>query len=318
MPQVSDHQVLIEVHYAGVQFPDALQAQGLYQSKPALPYIPGVDAAGLVIAVGHNVCDFEEGDRVFATIKTGAMAQVIAVDSAQVWRAPKDVHLSRCASIGRNYIAAYHALKVVGEVTAGNLVMIDGASGGVGLAAVQLAKAMGTRVIAGVSVKDKCEYPLAAGADRVLCYGREDDAHRQFKEDARSAAKELGYPLGAHLVIDMVQGDLFDSLVSLVGPLGRIALVGFTGGQRPIRPGLLLIKQAAIIGSNWGAWAAVYPARHRINVQEIVALIESGAARPRADRLFRLSDFAQAFALFENNEGRGNTVINMAGQSCGA
>ena len=139
--------------------------------------------------------------------------------------------------------------------------LVDGASGGVGLAAVELAKAMGATVIAGVGSPDKRTHPAAAGADRVLCYGRDRAAHRQFKAEVKQASTELGHPAGVDVIIDMVQGVLFEAaLVSAIRPLGRICLVGFTAGQQPIRPGLLLIKQAVVMGSLWAAWAAVHPA----------------------------------------------------------
>ena len=302
--------VLLRTEFAGVQYPDALQAQGLYQHKPDLPYVPGMDAAGTVAEVGAGVEHVQPGDRAIAQMGIGCLAEVIKVPAASVWKAPGGVPLERCANLGRNFFPAYHSLKVLGEVGPGSLVLVDGASGGVGMAAIELAKAMGAQVIAGVGTPEKQALPAAAGADRVLCYGRDRQSFRQFKDDVRRAAGELGHPQGVDVVIDMVQGALFEAaLVSAIRPLGRICLVGFTAGQRPIRPGLLLIKQAVVIGSIWGGWAAAHPEAHQRNVAEILDFMATGAVEPRADRVFARDNFIAAFELFERNEGRGNTVV---------
>ena len=308
----------MSTNYAGVQYPDALQAQGLYQEKPPLPYVPGMDLTGTVVEVGPGVSGLHEGDRVIAQVSSGALAEVVRVDARWVWKAPDNVSLSKCANLGRNFFPAYHSLKIIGEVSPGDLVLVDGASGGVGMAAIQLAKAMGAHVIAGVSVPDKQEFPASVGADRVLCYGRERDSYRRFKSDVKQAAGELGHPEGVDVVIDMVHGDLFDAaLISSVRPLGKICLVGFTGGQKPIRPGLLLIKQAAVVGSLAGPWARANPERHQENVAEVLNFLTTGAVAPRVDRVFPFEDFIESFELFENNQGRGNTVLCIHEESQG-
>ena len=317
-PECEEGHILVSTNYAGVQYPDALQAQGLYQEKPPLPYVPGMDLTGTVVEVGPGVSGLHEGDRVIAQVTSGALAEVVRVDARSVWKAPDNVPLSKCANLGRNFFPAYHSLKIIGEVSPGDLVLVDGASGGVGMAAIQLAKAMGAHVIAGVSVPDKQEFPASVGADRVLCYGRERDSYKSFKSDVKQAAGELGHPEGVDVVIDMVHGDLFDAaLISSVRPLGKICLVGFTGGQKPIRPGLLLIKQAAVVGSLAGPWARANPERHQENVAEVLNFLATGAVAPRVDRVFQFEDFIESFELFENNQGRGNTVLCINEESQG-
>jgi NADPH2:quinone reductase len=276
--------VLVLTHYAGIQYPDALQAQGLYQHKPSLPYVPGMDVTGTVLETGAGVDCVAVGDRVIAQVSIGGLADVVAVPVDAVWKAPDGVHLSKCANLGRNFFAAYHSLKIIGEVGAGDLVLVDGASGGVGMAAIELAKAMGALVIAGVSTAEKMEFPRTAGADRVLCYGRDLESYKQFKNEVKRASAELGHLEGVDVVVDMVQGDLFEAaLVSSVRPLGKLCLVGFTAGQNP--------------------------EGHQRNVAEMIAFLADGVIQPRVDRIFPLEDYVKAFELFEQNQGRGNTVV---------
>ena len=348
VPKLRNDGVLVSTHFAGIQYPDFLQAQGLYQIRPKLPYIPGMDVVGTVVQKGNDVSDVNIGDRVYCNTAlcpyggggTGALAEVVSISASAVFPVPDELHMSSVANLGRNYCAAYHSLKVIGNVGSDDLVLVDGASGGVGMATVELAKAMGAKVIAGVSSKEKGSLPGLAIADKVLVYGRDRESYKKFKQEAKNAASELGHPegnviriyflfstsccrasnshnctlfiLGCSVIVDVVHGDLFqDALVSCIRPLGKICLVGFVAGQKPIKPGLLLIKEAMVVGSIWGRWARANPSEFRSNMNEILQFMVDGSIEPRADNIITLDNYVTAFELFEKNESRGNTVISL-------
>ena len=360
-----DDFVIIQTMYAGIQYPDALQAQGLYQVRPTLPYIPGMDVVGRVVryvVAGEErnkqkisnssslpSSSLRPGTYVYATLMdaggTGGLAEYVKVSTNQVFPLPSALTqspdlLSGCANIGRNYFAAYHSIVTIpnngigssnsnSNTNSNKIVLVTGASGGVGMAAIELAKAVGMDVIAGVSSESKMDGPRSVGADFVFKYGTTRKERSKFKVQVKNACRQLrarrgtssmldvagslidGGGGGVDLVVDMVQGDLFEqALVSIVKPLGTICLVGFAAGQRPIRPGILLVKEINVVGSLWGRWAIQNPQLHRRNVDHILDLLASGKIRPRVDTIVPLQNFIHAFEIFETNRGRGNTVVS--------
>ena len=360
-----DTLVVIRTEYAGVQYPDALQARGLYQVRPRLPYVPGMDVVGIVTGVppprpaAAAARRVRPGDRVVATLLgaggTGGLAEVVVVPLKNVFRVPDRsartlfregggggddaVGLSSprdgavFANIGRNYFAAYHSLVEVGaidpdaETNEDTVVLVTGASGGVGMATIELAKAMGCTVVAGVGGPSKAPGPESVGADAVYCYGRTKTERKAFRKAVTGFCRQLQRqqrrrgtgPAGVDLVVDVVMGDLFgDALVGCLKPLGTIALVGFAAGQRTIRPGILLVKEARVAGSLWSSVAAEAREdddddnenRYARMVRRILGYLADGRISGRVGRLVPVSRFVEAFEVFEDNRGRGNTVVS--------
>ena len=316
MPACGPAEVLVQVHFAGIQYPDLLQAQGFYQVKPELPYTPGADLSGLIVQLGSEVPDelgLSVGDRVIGQVETGALAEFASVPVDSLLKVPAGVPMDGVANLGRNYFAAYHSLKVISDLQPGQSVLIDGASGGVGMAAIRLAKAMGATVVGGVSRDARRQTILDAGADAAFVYGNDANSYKTFKNEVREYMVSEGRPEGFDVILDMVQGDLFETaLLSLIRPLGKVCLIGFTAGQKSIRPGMILIKQASVVGSLWSPWARANPEQHRSNAAEVMQFFADGKISAQPDRTFAFDDYLQAFELFENREGRGNTVVQIA------
>ena len=354
--------VVIKTEYAGIQYPDALQARGLYQIKPRLPYIPGMDAVGIVLKVvlpTHNSrnrapnyhsiqnVDLKPGDRVMATTLefggTGGLSEVVLSPLKYVFKLPPpspttSIQISNSnrygamfANIGRNYFAAYHALVEVGQIdpsqsasiNASKIVLVTGGSGGVGMATIELAKAMGCIVVAGVGSPSKSSGPASVGADAVFCYGRTKPQHRAFRKHVTTFCHQQR-TAGVDLVVDVVMGDLFqDALVGCLKPLGTIALVGFAAGQRAIKPGILLVKEARVAGSIWLSIAVQASESNKNNkyytmVNTILGYLASGKIRGRVDKIVPVSRFIEAFEIFEENKGRGNTVVSFVDEKNGS
>ncbi len=355
LPKETDETwIVIKTEYAGIQYPDALQARGLYQVKPRLPYIPGMDVVGTVmkvVAPAQNSSDpkIKPGDLVMATFLTsggtGGLSEVVLAPLKHVFKLPPpssktSIPNSRhygaiFANVGRNYFAAYHALVEVGQICPSaslstnhsKIVLVTGASGGVGMATIELAKAMGCIVVAGVGSPSKISGPESVGADAVFCYGRTKSERKAFRKQVTifSQKQQRGTRGGGvHLVVDVVMGDLFqDALIGCLKPLGTIALVGFAAGQRPIKAGLLLIKEARVAGSIWTRIAFEANEKDDNNryskmVHTILGYIASGKIPGRVDRIIPLSKFIEAFEVFEENKGRGNTVVSFVDENNGS
>jgi NADPH2:quinone reductase len=301
-PAGYDDAVVIDVHAAGVAFPDVLQSRGLYQPKPDMPFIPGGEAAGVVRSAppGAHV---RAGDRVAAlTMLNGAMAQVIALPAAQVFKLPDTVSFEAGAGLLFNDLTVMFALTTRGKLSAGASVLVHGAAGGIGTSTLRLAGPLGaSRVIAVVSTPAKAEVARAAGAtDTVLADG------------FRDAVAELTGGKGVDLVLDPVGGDRFtDSLRSLT-PGGKLLVVGFTGGEIPtVKVNRLLLNNIDVVGVGWGAWVMSHPGELERQWSALEPMLASGTVPAPQPEVFALEQAADALAALENRTAAGKVVLRM-------
>jgi NADPH2:quinone reductase len=296
--------VVVEVHAAGVAFPDALLTRGLYQHKPNPPFVLGAEIAGVVRSAPAD-SEWRAGDRVLGlTMLTGAMAEVAVLSPDRVFRLPDNVSFEAGAGVLFNDLTVYFALTVRGRLQQGETVLVHGAAGGIGTSALRLAPVLGAaRTIAVVSTEEKGEIATAAGAtDVVLADG--------FKD----AVKELTDGRGVDIVVDPVGGDrMTDSLRSL-GPGGRLLVIGFTGGDIPtVKVNRLLLNNIDVVGVGWGAWTATHPGALTQQWTGLEDLFASGRLSPPEPEIYPLDEAAAAVASLENRSAKGKVVIRVRG-----
>jgi NADPH2:quinone reductase len=294
--------VLIEVHAAGVSFPDVLQARGLYQAKAEPPYVPGVEASGVVRAAPEG-SGLAPGDRVAAMTQGGGWAQLAVAAPELTFPLPDALDFAQGAGLVLNYHTAYFALVMRGRLRAGETVLVHGAAGGVGTATLQVANGLGARTIAVVSSDEKERLAREAGAHDVV---RSDGS---WRDEVRELTKG-----GADLVIDPVGGDRFtDSLRSLRDG-GRAVVVGFAGGSIPeVRVNRLLLRNTEVVGAGWGAWIAEHPGDAREIAGHVHRLAEDGVVRPLIGARFPLERAADAMRLVEGRGATGKVVLDTTG-----
>ena len=292
--------VVVEVHAAGVSFPEVLQTRGEYQVKPPLPFVPGSEVAGIVRSVNGDA-DVKEGDRVAAFCMLGGFAEVAVAPTYFTFALPDVLDFAQGAGLILNYHTAYFSLVTRGRLREGETVLVHGAAGGVGTAALQVAKGLGARTVAVVSTDEKEQVARDAGADEVV---RSDGA---WKDEV----KELSGG-GVDLVLDPVGGDRFtDSLRSLAEG-GRVVVVGFTGGSIPeVKVNRLLLNNTEVIGAGWGAYVMPKPDVNREIGAALDRLIASGHVRPVVGPRFPLEDAAQALKAIDERQATGKVVLDV-------
>jgi NADPH:quinone reductase len=297
-----DGEVLIDVHAAGVAFPDALQSRGLYQHKPEMPYTPGAEVAGVVRSAPDGA-HVTAGDRVAGlTMLCGAMAEVVALQPDRVFKLPDRVSFEAGAGLLFNDFTMHHALRTRGRLAEGETVLVHGAAGGIGTSTLRLAPAWGaSRTIAVVSTEDKIAIAEAAGAsDVVLADG--------FKD----AVKELTGGRGVDIVVDPVGGDRFTDSLRSLAPGGRLLVVGFTGGEIPtVKVNRLLLNNIDVVGVGWGAWTLSHPDALAEQWAQLEGLLSSGRLSAPEPAVYPLDEAAAAVASLENRTAKGKVVLRV-------
>ncbi|MDF8332338.1 NADPH:quinone oxidoreductase family protein [Novosphingobium cyanobacteriorum] len=309
-PVAGPGEVVIRVHACSINFPDALVIRDLYQFRPERPFAPGSELSGVIETVGEGVSGWKVGDRVIGMIGHGGLAEKVVMPSNRLYPLPEGVDYETGASLLMTYGTTIHGLKDRGHIKAGETVLVLGAAGGVGLSAVELAKAFGARVIAAVSSEEKAQIVRDAGADDVVIYGRPPFDKAQSKALADQFKAACG-PNGADIVYDIVGGDYSEPALRAIAWEGRFLVVGFPAGIAKLPLNLTLLKSCDVCGVFWGAWTQREPQAFAAEVQELFALLKAGRIRPLVSARYPLADAGQAIALLENRQATGKVVVTM-------
>ena len=298
----ADDGVVVDVHAAGVAFPDALLTRGLYQYRPELPFILGAELAGVVrtAPAGAHV---KAGDRVAGlTMIGGAMAETAVLGTDRVFPLPDNVSFEAGAGLLFNDLTVYFALTVRARLAEGETVLVHGAAGGIGTSTLRIAPALGAgRVIAVVSTQDKAEVARAAGADDVV-----------LAEGFKDAVADLTGGKGVDIVMDPVGGDRFTDSLRSLAPAGRLLVVGFTGGEIPtVKVNRLLLNNIDVVGVGWGAWTLSHPGALAQQWNGLAALLSSGKLAAPLPEVYPFEQAAAAVASLENRSARGKVVVRV-------
>ena len=302
-PKPGADEILIEVHAASVSFMDHLMVSGLYQMRPPTPFVPGTEAAGIVMAVGDKVTRFVPGDRVACGSWIGGYAERMVARESKSVRLPDGVGFEAAATVWHNYGTAYYALVEMARAQRGETLFVSGAAGGVGLAAVDLARHLGLRVIAGVGSDDKAALLRDYGAFDVINYR---------SEDLRARIKSVASGEGVDICFDNVGGAIFEQMARLMRWGGRMLPIGFTSGQIPSVPmNLPLLKNYSIVGVFTGAWVEKFPEQAARMNDSLAQWLAEGKIRPHIDRVLPLEQVRDAMRAVANRTVQGRIVLKV-------
>ena len=303
VPKPAADEILIEVHAASVSFMDQLLVSGLYQMRPKTPFVPGTEASGTVVAVGDKVTKFAPGDRVACSSWTGGYAERMIAKESKCVRLPDGVGFEAAATVLHNYGTAYYALVERARAARGETLLVTGAAGGVGLAAVDLGRHLGLRVVAGVGSDDKAALVRDYGASAVVNYR---------SEDLRDRIKAITSGDGIDIGFDNVGGAIFEQMARLMNWGGRLMPIGFTGGTIPSLPmNLPLLKNYSIVGVFAGAWGEKFPAEAARMNDTLMQLLAGGQIRPHIDRVLPLEEAGEAMRAVANRTVQGRIVLKI-------
>jgi NADPH:quinone reductase-like Zn-dependent oxidoreductase len=303
-PEAKGSGVKIRVRAAGLNFPDTLIIEGKYQLKPSMPFSPGGEMAGEVIAVGEKVTRFKPGDRVMGLTGFGSFAEEIVAAEANLLPVPEGMSDEEASGFTMVYGTSYHALKQRANIQPGETLLVLGASGGVGLATVELGKAMGAHVIAAASSTEKLAVAKEAGADEVINY---------TEEPLKEAVKKLTNNKGVDVVYDPVGGDFTEQALRAMAWNGRHLIIGFAAGDIPKIPAnLTLLKGCAVVGVFWGSFTQKEPETSAKNMMDLLKLYGEGKIKPRVSEVFGFEDYAKALNALTERRATGKIVLKVA------
>jgi NADPH2:quinone reductase len=308
-PVAGEGEVVIAVRAAGVNFPDVLIIEDKYQFKPERPFAPGGEIAGIVESVGAGVTNVKPGQRVIGSLGWGGFAEKVKTQAQRVLPIPDAMPFDEASAFILTYGTSYYALKDRGLVKPGEVLLILGAAGGVGVAAIELGKAMGARVIAGVSSEEKAAFAREAGADDAVIYPSGALSKDQSKALAEDFKRACGG--GADIVYDAVGGPYCEPALRAMNWNGRYLVVGFPAGIPTPPLNLTLLKSSSIVGVFWGASTAREPDLHKGNVRDLFKLYSEGKVRPRISARYKLRDGGQAIRALADRKATGKVVLVM-------
>ena len=302
-PELGDHDVLINVKAAGLNFPDVLIIQGKYQIQPELPFIPGGECSGVVEAVGPDVTRFKVGDKVLSMGASGAFCEKIAANEYAVFPMPEGLSFEQAAGISITYFTSYYALKQRANIQPGETLLVLGAAGGVGTTAIELGKLMGAKVIAAASSAEKLELCKQLGADEVINYN---------EVSLKDTVKELTGGKGVDVVYDPVGGDYAEPAIRSMAWNGRYLVIGFASGPIPKIPlNLTLLKGCSLVGVFWGRFSGEEPEQNIKNIEELWELFASGKISPVVTDSFPFEQYEEAFNCLIERRARGKVIMTM-------
>ncbi|MCP3973093.1 MAG: NADPH:quinone oxidoreductase family protein [bacterium] len=303
-PVADSGDVIVDVRAAALNFADLLVMKGLYQLRPDLPFVPGAEGSGVVSAIGSDVAGIAVGDEVSFIAVTGAFAEKVKLAAEMVLPKAAEQSFVEAAGFSLTYATSYYALKQRAALQPGETLVVLGAAGGVGAAAVELGKVMGARVIAAASSDEKLEFATSLGADAVINYST---------TDVKAAIRTLTNGSGADVVYDPVGGDFSEPALRAMAWGGRYLVVGFAAGDIPSIPlNLTLLRSVSIVGVYWGSWVGRDPKGNMDNYQELLAMVGRGQIAPRVTEVFTLDEFVSAYEAISARRVKGKIVFDLS------
>ncbi|MEX0286673.1 MAG: NADPH:quinone oxidoreductase family protein [Paracoccaceae bacterium] len=309
-PEPGKGQVVVRIHAAGLNFPDTLMIRDMYQFKPERPFAPGGEIAGEVVALGEGVDTLAVGDRVLALTSHGGFATHAAIDAIRTIKIPDEMPYEDAACFIFTYGTSYYALKDRGYLAEGESLLILGAAGGVGAAAIELGKAMGARVIGAVSSQEKADFCRQIGADDAIIYPRELDGRDAQKELSNQIKQAVGAG-GVDVAYDAVGGAYAEPVIRGMAWNGRFLVVGFPAGIPKIPANLTLLKSCQIVGVFWGAATMRDPKGHASNMRDLFQMYAEGKIKPQISASFPMAQAAEALKMMEDRKVMGKVVLTM-------